>query len=197
MVRGGIGFGIVALAAFSIWATGGKWLQHHVGEVGLYSACALVFLGLSGLLLHRLVLGPESLIRFYAVFIPAFLAYAVVWCAAWFPLRFGFGEWLGSFLGTTAFVAAAAWRFQNFRGFLKASLVLFTFHSEGYFLGGHIMHWILGPAGSAMFNGVSRPNLVVVAKLSWGLLYGLGFGAGLGFVFTKLQAKVGPLPNPR
>jgi hypothetical protein len=27
----------------------------------------------------------------------------------------------------------------------------------------------------------------VAAKLSWGLLYGLGFGAGIGYAFNKLQ----------
>jgi hypothetical protein len=34
-----------------------------------------------------------------------------------------------------------------------------------------------------MFSGFSRPGLLVVAKLAWGVLYGLGFGAGIGYAF--------------
>jgi hypothetical protein len=195
MVRGSIGFGIVSLAAFSVWAAAGKWFQIHFGEAGLYGACALVFICSSGLLLHQLMLGPGSLLRFYAVFIPAFLAYAVAWCAAWFLLRFGVGEWLGSFLGTAAFAGALGWRFQNYRNILRVSLVLFGFHSAGYFLGGRVMKWILGPAGSAMLTGLSRPGLFAVAQLSWGLLYGLGFGAGIGYAFYTVQSSNGCVPR--
>src|SRR5258708_3112341 len=74
MVRGSIGFATVGLAAFYVWAAGGKWFQAHLGEAGLYSACALVFILGSGLLLHPLVLGSGSFLRFYTIFIPAFIA---------------------------------------------------------------------------------------------------------------------------
>jgi len=191
-IRGASGFGIVSLAAFSVWALGGKWTQVHLGEAGLYGACALVFLGLSGLLLHPLLSGPGSFTRFYAVFVPAFAAYAVVWCGGWFILHFGIGEWLGSLLGTFAFVGVTGWRFRNYHGFLKASLILFVFHSAGYFLGGHLMHWIMGPAGSSILTGATRSQISLVAKLAWGLLYGLGFGAGIGFVFYALQREPAP-----
>jgi hypothetical protein len=53
------------------------------------------------------------------------------------------------------------------------------------------MHWILGPAGSALLTGLSRTGLLVVAKLSWCLLYGLGFGAGIGYAFRTFQFKDG------
>src|SRR5690348_15080462 len=120
--RGSLGFAIVSLAAFSVWAAGGKWFQTHLGEAGLYTACALVFVLSSGLLLHPLVRGPGSFPRFYIVFMPAFGAYALTWCAAWFALHFGPGEWLGSVMGTLAFATVTAWRFGTFRGFLKAWL---------------------------------------------------------------------------
>jgi hypothetical protein len=191
MIRGSIGFGIVGLAAFSIWAFGGKWFQNHLGETGLYGACALVFIALSGLLLHPLLGGSGSPLRFYTIFIPAFLAYAIIWCTAWFVLRFGPGEWLGSLLGTAAFVAVVSWRLRNFRGFIQTSLIVFGLNSAGYFLGGYLMHWMLSPGGSAIFSGLSKPGLLVLAKLAWGLLYGLGFGAGIGYAFHAVQKKEG------
>jgi hypothetical protein len=187
MLRGSVGFGIVSLAAFSVWAVAGKWFQARFGEAGLFCACALVFLGLSGPLLHRLVLGSGSLLRFYEIFLLAFVAYVVVWCAAWFILHFGLGEWLGSLLGTAAFVAVTGWSFRNYRGSLKAILILFGLHSAGYFLGGRLMYWLAGPTGSAMLVGVSRHGVSVLAKLAWGLLYGLGFGAGIGYAFHIFQ----------
>jgi hypothetical protein len=187
MLRGSIGFVIVSLGAFSVWALGGRWFEAHFGEAGLYSACALVFLGLSGVLLHPLVRGTGSFLRFYAVFLPAFLAYAIIWCAAWFILHFGLGEWLGSFFGTAAFVSVAGWRFRNYHGWLTLILVVFGFHSAGYFLGGWSMYWVAGPTGSAMLTGLSKHGIGIVAKLSWGLWYGLGFGAGIGCAFYYLQ----------
>jgi hypothetical protein len=187
IIRGSIGFGVVGIAAFSVWASAGHWFQTHLGEAGLYVACALVFICLSGLLLHPLLRGPGALPRFYTTFIPAFLAYAIIWCTAWFLLRFGPGEWLGSLFGTAAFVAVVSWRLQNFKGFLQTSLVVFALNSAGYFLGGKMMHWLLGATGSALFSELSKPDLMIVAKLGWGLLYGLGFGAGIGYAFYSVQ----------
>jgi|SRR5947207_15278349 len=187
IIRGSLGFGLVSLAAFSVWAFGGKWFQNNAGEAALYVACTLVFISLSGLLLHPLVKGSGSLLRFYLVFIPAFLGYAVVWCLAWFALRFGLGEWLGSLLGSAAFVGVISWRMRNAQGFIQTSLILFALNSAGYFLGGKVMHWVLGPAGSAVFIALTKAARLVVAELAWGLLYGLGFGAGIGYAFHAVQ----------
>jgi hypothetical protein len=191
VIRGSIGFALVSLAAFSVWAFGEKWFRNSSGETGLYGACTLVFVALSGVLLHPLVRGPGSLVRFYSVFIPAFLGYAVVWCSAWFALRFGPGEWLGSLLGSIAFVGVMSWRMRNPAGFVKTSLVVFALHSAGYFLGGYLMHWLLGPGGSSVFIGFSKNTLGLVAKLGWGLLYGLGFGGAIGYAFHTVQ-----MPRP-
>lgn len=189
MARGSVGFAIVSLAAFFVWVVADKWLQQRLGEPGLYAACALVFLCCSGALLHPLVPGPGSGLRFYFIFVPAFVAYAVVWSASWFVLRFGPGEWLGSFLGTAAFAAAAGWRLRYFRSFGKVMLVLFGLHSAGYFVGGQLMRWLLHSAGSHLLHGLSKAQLLAMAKLSWGLAYGLGFGAGIGYVFHRFGAN--------
>jgi hypothetical protein len=188
MFRGSIGFGLVSLAAFSVWAFAGKWFQRN-SEMGLYGTSALVFVSLSGLLLHPLMRGPGAVVRFYIVFIPAFLAYAIVWCVAWFALRFGFGEWLGSLLGSVAFVGVMSCRMRNAQGFVQTSLIVFALNSAGYFVGGKAMLWILRPEGSALFSGLSEASLLIVSKLAWGLLYGLGFGAAIGYAFHALQKE--------
>ena len=61
LLRGILGFTIVSVAGFAPWALGGRLLQRSVGEAGMYAACAVTFIGLSGLVLHRLIIGPGSL----------------------------------------------------------------------------------------------------------------------------------------
>jgi len=189
IIRGSVGFAIVSLGAFSVWALAGKWFQHHGGEGALYGACALVFAALSGLLLHPLVRNSESLLRFYGIFVPAFLAYATVWCLGWFALHYGLGEWLGALLGSAAFVGVLCWKFQNGRTFIPTTLIVFALNLVGYFLGGHLTHWLLSTNGTAFLSGLSKPEIAVVAKLGWGLVYGLGFGAGIGYAFYAIQNK--------
>jgi len=159
------------MAAFSVWALAGKWFHAKSGEAGLFVACLLVFLGASGCVLHRLVRGPRSFFRFYSIFVPAFVAYAVLWCVAWFTLGFGKGEWTASLAGSIAFVAMTALRFGNYRGLAVACVVFFCLHSAGYFLGSEFMRWMKGSGG----------------QLGWGLIYGFGFGAGMGYVFYTFQ----------
>jgi hypothetical protein len=174
IVRGSLGFGAVSLVAYGVWAFGGKWLGSKLGEGGFYAVMAAVFVGLTGLALHPLVAGPRSFLRFTKVFVPAFLAYAAVWCVFWFKLKFGLGEWLGSLGGCVAFAAVSGALLGGLRSLPLAALVLFVGHSAGYFLGAPICY--------AQMR--SHPAL---GMLAWGLLYGLGFGAGIGFAFHSFQ----------
>jgi hypothetical protein len=185
LVRGSLGFAAVSVAGFAVWAFGGRWLRSHVGELGLYLACAFVFIALSGLTLHPLVRGPKSLLQFYKIFLPAFGAYAIAWSAAWFALRFGPGEWLGSLTGSMVLSAMIARGFRTFRSVFKVSSVIFVLHSAGYFLGGQLMRWMM----STMDGGLPGSHNSVFPKLAWGLLYGLGLGAGLGYAFFTFQSK--------
>jgi hypothetical protein len=185
--RGTIGFTIVSIAGFAVWAFAGRWFYRNVGEAGLYAFSTIVFLGLSGLLLHPLMMGPKRPVRFYKFFIPAFIAYAIAWCACWFAWRFGQGEWLGSAFGAAAFAFVLAIGFRNFRAFGAVALVLFLFHSIGYFSGDAAYKW-LGSNGPTMF-GWSKGATGLAAKLLWGFCYGAGFGAGIGYAFAIFQRK--------
>lgn len=187
VLQGAWRFAIVSVAGFAVWAFAGNWFRAHGVEVGLYAATTVVFMGLAGLLMHPLVNGRRPIARFYGVFVPAFLAYAVVWCSFWFLMHFGVGEWLGSITGSFAFVAVAGWRFGNVPPVPKVSVVFFVAHSLGYFAGGKLMQFLTSPVGAELFNAMTKAQLGTVAKLSWGVVYGLGFGAGIGYAFYALQ----------
>ena len=183
---GTTGFTLASLAAYSVWAFGGRALYGLVGEKGLYAACAVVFVVLGSFLLRPLTAQP--LRKFGTIFTTAFLAYAVAWCAFWFGVGGRTGEWLGSLAGSAAFcVVLSAW-LKAWRELLLCTTVLFIAHSAGYF------------AGSWSYFQLRREH-AVVAALAWGFFYGLGMGAGLGFAFHQMRggtgneaAKATPIP---
>ena len=79
ILRGIVGFTVLSIAGFMPWAIFGRWFHRNVGEAGLYAVCALFFIGPSGPLMNRLIIGPGSLSRFYKLFGAAFAAYSVLW----------------------------------------------------------------------------------------------------------------------
>jgi hypothetical protein len=172
LLRGAIGFTAVSVASFAIWAYAGRWFHRHGGELAMYSACAAVFILGGALLLHPLIWGERSLLRFSKVFFSAFLAYAVAWSVAWFALGFPYGEWVASAVGSLVFVAVAASFLGGWKHFLSATVVLFVLHSLGYFTGAEVYY----PSDHSTGK-----------KLLWGILYGAGFGTGVGYVFHSLQ----------
>ncbi len=180
-----ITFTIVSLAGFSVWAFAGGWFYKNVGEAGLYVACAIVFVGLAGLLMNPLLHGPNRIGRFYKAFVPAFLIYAVIWSVCWFALKFGPGEWLGSFLGCAAFAFVLGKMLKSTHGLWKVIVVLFLAHSAGYFLGGIAYGTMRTPP--EFLSDLSRSQLGLIAKMLWGLFYGLGFGAGIGYAFHQFR----------
>jgi hypothetical protein len=176
MLVGALAFAVTSIAAFSVWAYGAGWFASHGGELAMYAGCAAVFVLLSGLLLRPLINGPARVAGIYKTFIPAFLAYAVAWCVAWIVLRDRTGEWLGSAAGSLAFAAVLALMFRNGRALLPVAVAVFVLHSAGYFAGGVIYDDFLHmPRG----------------RLLWGLAYGLGFGAGIGYAYWAVQRKQG------
>ncbi len=185
VLRGAWGFTVVSLAGFSVWAFAGKWFYKNVGEAGLYLASALVFIGLAGLLLHPLVHGERAMKRFYKAFVPAFLVYAFAWSVCWFVWGFGTGEWLGSFAGCAlfTFVLKLMLGVKGRPG--KVVLVLFLAHSAGYFAGDMLYKALAHPPLAVA--GLTKAQAALAGRLGWGLCYGLGFGAGIGYAFSVMQ----------
>ena len=176
LMRGMIGFTVVSVAGFVPWAVFGKELQKLVREAGLYAVCALVFLGLTAPLLHRLIIGPGSVSRFYKLFGISFTAYSVAWIMGWMALRGHPGSIAGLLAGTMVMACMLVAAFDALRSVVKVFFALFVLNAIGYFVG-----------------GVSEAALIksypLIAKLSWGVFYGLGLGAGLGLAFHFCQAR--------
>ena len=188
--RGVIGFSLLSVAGFVPWAVTGNWLHQRVGEAGLYAVCAAVFIGLSGPLLHRLILGPGSLFRFYKLFSVAFSAYAILWIGGWMSLRGHLGSLVGLLAGTAAMGWILASAFDARMTSLNVIAALFVLNSVGYFGGG----WIEGAVSAAHWGEVfgkpiTKPVQMTLAKLLWGVSYGIGLGAGIGLAFYLCQAN--------
>jgi len=195
---GGLGFGLVGLTAFAVWAFAGGMLTRAVGEGGFYAVCAAVFIGLAGLVFGQLVIGPGGTVRMYALFTPAFLAYSALWCAAWFALarRTGWlggelsAELLGAAVGGVAMAAVMARAFGATHQFGRGALALFAGNSLGYFLGKVVWQWLRGE-GATIFAGIlTHEQRGWLAMLAWGLLYGACFGAAIGYVIFLCQKRV-------
>ena len=185
ILGGALGFAAVSLLAFSVWAFGGKWIR---GELALYSAVAGVFVAVSGLFLGPLAGG---LVRFYRSFVPAFLAYAVVWCAAWWGLGGRLGEWVGAVVGGVAFTVVCLMILGNPRVWFTAAVAFIALHAAGYFAGDWAYFYAkANPVALAEPLNLTKPQVFAAARLAWGLLYGLGFGAGLGYVYGISGEKV-------
>jgi len=179
IICGVIGGTIMSVAGFAPWALSGLWLHETIGEAGLYAVCALVFIGLSGPLLHRLVIGLASMWRWYQLFGAAFGSYAVAWTVGWMTL----GGHKGSLIGLLVGAALMAWILTSAFGARAAIgrvfVVLFVSNAIGYFAGG----WV----ESALSSTQTHPT---VDKLMWGVCYGIGLGAGLGCAFYFCQHDV-------
>lgn len=183
VLRGALGFTWVSILGFLPWVLAGRWFYRNTGEAGLYAVCAMVFIGASGPLMHRLILGPGSLWRFYALFGIAFSGYAIAWIGAWMSLGGHTGSLVGLLFGTAWMGGILAWAFAARKVALPIIAVLFLLNSTGYFAGGLADAFILD-LKSLIPTDSTRSAL---AHLSWALPYGMGFGAGLGYAFHQAQ----------
>jgi hypothetical protein len=197
VLRGMIGFTLVSLGGFAPWVLAGRWFYRNMGEVGLYLVCATVFIGLSGPLLHRLIIGPGSLVRFYKIFGLSFFAYAVAWTIGWMLFGGFQGSLAGLLAGTTVMGAILACGCARCDAVLKIIPVLFVANGAGYFIGEWAYNFIPTlKEGNALGIVLERSTRAALARAAWGLLYGLGFGAGIGFAFHAAQAEVRKILSP-
>jgi hypothetical protein len=175
-------FTLAAIASFSVWAFGSGLYQ---SEIGLYSLCAIVFLGFGGLALTpgQEPSGWRYRFLFAARFAAGFAAYAMIWSITWFTFRNSFGEILGSFFGYLALVSIlrpAAVR--EGRGLTNTTAVVFLWATLGYYAG-EFAHEALQNRGSVPVElPLSPGGRATLARLGWGLFYGLGLGYGLASV---------------
>lgn len=185
--RGIVGFTVVSIAGFVPWAVFGRWFYRQVGEGGLYTVCAVAFIGLSGPLLHPLIVGPGSLPRFYKLFGVSFTAYSVAWIVGWMSLRGHPGSLAGLFAGTALMGWMLARAFDATNKTVTVIIALFALNSLGYFVGGVVEGAVINLKDLSGW-GITKPVQVVTAKLLWGVFYGIGFGAGLGIAYHLCQA---------
>lgn len=188
--RGIFGFTVVSLAGFAPWALAGGWFHRAVGEVGLYAACAFMFIVSSGPLLHKLIFGPGSLARFYKLFGIAFAAYSMAWMIGWMALRDDRGSLIGLFAGATVMGWMLVRAFDATDITAKVVTILFIFNTAGYFVGGWVEANIIRlPEISLDGVVLEKAILKTIAQLLWGVCYGIGFGAGLGAAFYECQTE--------
>lgn len=172
MVQGALSFGLVAVLAYSIWA-----YRLIPGQAAMYTAIAVVFIGLGGFALGRLVPVPGAWKRFPLLFAASFVIYAMCWCAFWFGLR---GRHYADFWGALVGLAGMTFFLQRAlgqkSGFFRAFVVLLIAHSIGYYAGGEFKSAIRGSTG----------------MLLWGAFHGLGFGAGLAYLLHHCRPAAKP-----
>jgi hypothetical protein len=175
VLRGLIGFSILSILGFLPWPIMDFWFP-FLREGHLYVACTAIFIGLSGPCLHRLILGPGSLWRFYKLFAIAFIAYAVVWVGFWVAWRGDAGSLAGLFGGAAVMCGILAFAFDAPGAFPLSLVALFVLSTAGYYLA----LWV---------EGKILLDHRVASMFLWALFYGLGFGAGLGAAFHFCQAR--------
>ena len=175
LLTGGIGFGAASLCVFATVAYAEGWMYQQLGVLGAYLAWTVLFILLGGGVLGSLVVRRWEMPRFYLLFAVAFFAYAAGWVFAYFVLGRVLGEWVGSLVGSFLMALVFAAGFGVARSKFSLSAILFVANSLGYFVGSAVNDSIEGKAG----------------MLSWGLIYGLCLGAGLGAVLHFAQARGG------
>jgi len=181
-------FALVAVASFCCWAFGGSWFPN---EPALYAACAIVFLGFGGIaLLPGIPRERRHPLRFGVAFAVGFLAYAVLWSVFWFSLPTTLGEVLGSFLGIFALVAILSKGCRLDISFLPAVALVFLFHTLGYYAGDFLYYALQGRGPRPMQPDWHPQTIRTVARLSWGVFYGLGLGAGILALFQARPSRV-------
>ena len=163
----------------------------------MYAVCAIVFIGLSGLLLHKLIIGPGSLPRFYKLFGVSFAAYSVAWILGWMLL----GGHTGSIVGLLAGTSIMGWMlvraFEARGALLPVIAALFLLNTLGYYVGGWVEAPLMRMENLSLLGWTpARSVQVRSAMLLWGVFYGAGFGAGLGLAFFLCQRRARALLHP-
>ena len=194
LLVGALGFGGVSTLVFLVWAMAGGALGHSLGEGGFYAVCALLFVALSGWVLEGLLVERGRLAAFYGLFTGAFGLNAIGWGAAWVtlvrPLSATGAGWVGALAGTALMAGVFCWAFGAGGRFFAVFTVLFACNASGYFLGDYFYAFLKTPRALELIGEVDPATLATLRKLLWGVAYGLGFGAGIGFALHQCQEDI-------
>jgi hypothetical protein len=197
ILNGAWRFALVSVLAFGFWALESKILPRNFGEAWTFAGCLLFFVLFTEIFMVKLVREPDARRKFNRSFLPAFIIYAIVWSAFWFALHSRAGEWLGSALGCAAFAAILGRQLGAKSGYAQVIIFLIATHAAGYFLGGKVFYMARNPPD--FLASWPKQDIWMLAKFMWGLCYGLGFGAGIGYAFHIFQrppANVSPIASP-
>jgi hypothetical protein len=165
-----MGFFVASLIVFGTVAFGERWMYRNLGAYGSYTVWTVLFILTGAAALKPLRFPNVSAAAFYVTFGVAFLLYAVGWSAAYFLLGGGavlFGglsEWTASLAGSILMGLTIAIGLGAVNVAPTLIAILFVANSAGYFLG-----------GAVFYKMHSRIGMV-----TWGAIFGLFLGAGLG-----------------
>ena len=172
ILLGILGFTAASLVVFCTVAFGERWMYRNLGIAGSYATWAGLFVVLGGVFLSPLVDGTEKIRRFLPIFAVGFVLYSAGWIAAYFMLRGEVGAWVGSLAGSILLAFVIAKGFGSLGSFGILAAILFAANSAGYFIGEKLFFAVPGKSGMVL----------------WGLIYGIGLGAGLGLSVHLAQS---------
>ncbi|MAS96592.1 MAG: hypothetical protein CMO55_25665 [Verrucomicrobiales bacterium] len=180
-------FTVTSVLSFSIWAWGGKYFP---SEVLLYSACAVVFLLFGGisLLPGSGISSFRKQATFSLRFAIGFISFSVLWIVFWFAFRNTFGEVLGSWLGILAMLLIFKPTPRRALPLIISTSIVFSWYTVGYYLGEMLYYSLQGKGTTPVELALSNRSIVLVARLAWGVCFGLGMGTGLAH-YTQISRQ--------
>ncbi|BBM83516.1 hypothetical protein [Candidatus Uabimicrobium amorphum] len=171
ILSGALAFTIASIIVFVTVAFAERQLYQLLGLLGAYIFWIILFISSGTILLYRLVRRIMSLPRFAIAYSVSFVLYSLAWMMSYYNMRNSTGEWVGSLTGSFAIAISFAVFFALPQYIARWTLFFFVLHSIGYFIGSNV--FAMAP---------SRETMIL-----WGITYGLGTGAGLGFILYYVK----------
>jgi hypothetical protein len=171
---GTLGFAMVSIVAFSIWAVGGHALARALGP-GFYALIAVVLL-VGGALIFKPIIIGRNLVRFAVLFALGFVLLSGVWIAGYLSrLPHRLGEWTGVVLGPATLAGTLCLGFRARLQMVRCVGLLVISHTGAYL------------CGDLLFSLPALQNQY--GMLLWGVVYGAGFGAGISLTLYYCQEE--------